>query len=43
MEGLDMRRSRMSRSGSRKLFRSRAGVHPRNNQSVVPMRGGIRL
>lgn len=38
-----MRRSRMSRSRSRKLFRNRSGLHPRNNQNAVPMRGGIRL
>lgn len=41
--GFIMRRSRMSRSGSRKLFRNRSGVHPRNRQNAVPMRGGIRL
>nr|QJB20189.1 MAG: hypothetical protein [Microvirus sp.] len=38
-----MRRSRMSRSGSRKHFSSRSGVHPRNSQRTNPMRGGIRL
>ena len=38
-----MRRSRMSRRGSRRLFRSRSGVHPRNSMRTVPMRGGIRL
>lgn len=38
-----MRRSRMSRASSRRLFRNRSGVHPRNNARAVPMRGGIRL
>jgi len=37
-----MRRSRMSRGGSRRDFRRKAGVHPRNMRGV-PMRGGIRL
>lgn len=38
-----MRRSRMSRGGSKKLFRNRSGVHPRNSARANPMRGGIRL
>lgn len=38
-----MRRSSMSRRGSRRLFRNRSGVHPRNSQRTNPMRGGIRL
>lgn len=36
-----MRRSKMSRGGSRKHFRINSGVHPRNNMN--PMRGGIRM
>jgi len=36
-------RSRMSRRGSRRLFSNRSGVHPRNSQNAVPMRGGIRM
>lgn len=43
MEGLVMRRFRMSSGSSRKLFRNRSGVHPRNSSRAVPMRGGIRL
>lgn len=41
-----MRRSRMSRRSSRRLFSRTAGnqrVHPKNMRSSVPMRGGIRL
>ena len=38
-----MRRSRLGRGTSKKLFRSRSAVHPRNRQSANPMRGGIRL
>lgn len=38
-----MRRHSMSRSGSRKHFRNRSGVHPKNGARAVPMRGGIRL
>lgn len=38
-----MRRSKMGRSSSRRLFSNRSGVHPRNNQRSAPMRGGIRL
>jgi len=37
-----MRRSRLSRGGSKRLFRNRSGVHPKNTRAV-PMRGGIRL
>jgi len=44
LEGLVMRRrSRMSRGSSKRLFSNRSGVHPRNSQNAVPMRGGIRL
>lgn len=35
------KRRSMSRSGSRRDFRNKSGVHPRNN--ISPMRGGIRL
>lgn len=39
-----MRRSKMSNGGSRKLFtRTAQRVHPKNNSSTLPMRGGIRL
>lgn len=38
-----MKRSRMSRRGSERLFSNRSAVHPRNVQRAVPMRGGIRL
>lgn len=43
-----MRRSRMSRGHSRRVFSRTAGasrVHPRNNVGTgsAPMRGGIRL
>lgn len=42
-----MRRGRMSRGHSRKLFTRTAGnqrVHPKNNMvNGAPMRGGIRL
>jgi len=36
------KRSRMSRGGSRRDFRRKSGVHPKNTRSA-PMRGGIRL
>lgn len=36
------KRNSMSRGGSRRDFRSKAGVHPRNLRAA-PMRGGIRL
>lgn len=36
------RRSKLSRKTSRKLFRNRAGAHPKNF-APMPMRGGIRL
>lgn len=36
-------RKKLSRGSSKSLFRSRTGVHPRNMQRAVPMRGGIRL
>jgi len=37
-----MKRYGMSRGGSRRDFRRKSGVHPRNNRAN-PMRGGIRL
>lgn len=38
-----MRRSKMSRSGSRRLFTNTAKTaHPKNSQAA-PIRGGIRL
>lgn len=33
----------MSRGKSRRNFRRNAGTHPRNLQTSMPMRGGIRL
>lgn len=42
-EVIFMKRRSMSRSSSKRLFRNRSGVHPRNRQNAVPMRGGIRL
>jgi hypothetical protein len=36
------KRSKMSRRKSRRDFRSKTGVHPRNMRGA-PMRGGIRL
>lgn len=36
------KRERMSRGGSRRDFRRKSGVHPKNNRAA-PMRGGIRL
>lgn len=32
----------MDRGSSKRDFRTKSGVHPRNNRSA-PMRGGIRL
>lgn len=37
------KRSKMGRGKSRRDFRSKSGVHPRNFGSSRPMRGGIRL
>lgn len=39
---MSYKRHGMSRGHSRKDFRSKTGVHPRNNRGA-PMRGGIRL
>jgi len=36
-----MRRQKMKRSKSKKLFSKTAGTHPRNRAN--PMRGGIRM
>lgn len=36
------KRSKMNKSKSRRDFRQKSGVHPRNIRSA-PMRGGIRL
>lgn len=41
-----MRRHKMSRGHSRKMFSHTAGnqrVHPKNHSPTMPMRGGIRL
>lgn len=38
-----MRRHKLTKRRSRKLFSSRSGVHPKNRMNPVPMRGGIRL
>lgn len=38
-----MKRKRMSRPASRRDFRSKSGVHPKNNPHRVVNRGGIRL
>jgi len=38
-----MRRNKMSRSGSRKLFSKTASRHHGLNTRAAPMRGGIRL
>ena len=38
-----MKRRKMSRSASKRDFRSKSGVHPKNNPHKVVMRGGIRL
>lgn len=37
-----MKRAKMSRSHSRKVFRAASGTHPKNN-TPAPMRGGFRL
>jgi len=37
-----VKRNRMSRGKSRRDFRSKSGVHPKNTRAT-PMRGGIRL
>lgn len=37
-----MKRSRMSRGKSKRDFRVKSGVHPRNNRGGIS-RGGIRL
>lgn len=36
-----MKRGKMGRRKSRKVFKRAVGVHPKNNMN--PMRGGIRL
>lgn len=36
------KRMKLNRSKSKKLFRNKAGVHPKNHRGA-PMRGGIRL
>lgn len=36
------KRNKMSRGGSKRDFRNKTGVHPRNLRAA-PMRGGIRL
>lgn len=44
--GCVMRRHKMSRGHSRKMFSHTAGnqrVHPKNHSPTMPMRGGIRL
>lgn len=38
-----MRRHKMSRSGSKKLFTRTASKQHRRNTGPAPMRGGIRL
>lgn len=40
-KGQFRKRSKMSRSSSKRDFRQKAGVHPKN--FAAPMRGGIRL
>lgn len=37
-----MRRHRLNKKGSRRLFSKSADIHPKNNHGS-PMRGGIRL
>lgn len=37
-----MRRHRLNRRGSKRLFSKTANIHPKNNAGS-PMRGGIRL
>lgn len=36
------KRSKLSVSGARSLFKATSGVHPRN-RNAVPMRGGFRI
>lgn len=38
-----MKRRKMTKAGSKRDFRSKTGVHPKNNPHRVIMRGGIRL
>lgn len=38
-----MKRRSMTRSQSKRDFRLKSGVHPKNNPHRVIMRGGIRL
>lgn len=38
-----MRRQKMSKKKSRKVFSRASGHHPKNHQTGRPMRGGIRL
>lgn len=38
-----MKRRKMTRTQSRKDFRRKSGVHPKNNPHAKVMRGGIRL
>lgn len=38
-----MKRMKMSRSKSRRDFKRKAGVHPKNRMTVAVQRGGIRL
>lgn len=37
------RRKKMSRGKSKRDFRQKSGIHPRNMSSAMPMRGGIRM
>lgn len=37
------KRRSMNRGKSKRDFRMKSGVHPRNRQDPRPMRGGIRL
>ena len=41
--GYGKKRQKMTRNGSKRQFRSAAGVHRRNFVTGSPMRGGIRL
>nr|QJB20849.1 MAG: hypothetical protein [Microvirus sp.] len=38
-----MKRKKMSRRQSKRDFRQKSGVHPKNNPHAKIMRGGIRL
>ena len=38
-----MRRQKMGRRRSRRDFRMKSGIHPKNMLRGSPMRGGIRL